>query len=306
VAAALLPPLVLASALALSVSHGWWSERVRHLQAATIPRHIGAHNGCDQREPLAPESAGQCVWGQDSAGKPIYLIGDSHADQLSEGLIRAGSDLNRPVFIASTNSCPFVDLALRDNRLQADNETCQRYVQGTLAYLNHAEAGLVIISNSNFYWYLNSQFEVGTSSGDLSSEPDQKMVAFRSGLLRTVENLKGAGHQILLVQTQPSWPRALWDPSRCTPIAIVEARCSAERSLENLNQDQLAARSALDEFAKTPNVAVWDLPALLCPAGKCSTETPTFTRYRDGSHISVPQSIALTSDIREAIESVGR
>ncbi|MBN1173906.1 MAG: hypothetical protein JXA67_17165, partial [Micromonosporaceae bacterium] len=46
----------------------------------------------------------------------------------------------------------------------------------------------------------------------------------------------------------------------------------------------------------------WDA---LCPDATCTTQADGFIRYRDALHLSVPQSLALAPDFRNAIVAAG-
>ena len=300
VAAVVVIPVFLGSGLWYGSSSGWWSQTVRRLQAATIPLHIATVDRCDKRQPLSSAVAGRCTWDANVAGKPIYLLGDSNASQFGEGAIKAGSELHRPVVIAAAVGCPFVDVFI-DTPPPSDKAICRRYFEGTLEHLQHAQAGVVVIANIDTYWTFDS-VEAGSAVDSLSSDPVQKLAAFRIGLRRTVETLRSAGHQVLLVQTIP---HVKWNPSRCGLLVIMRGQCTAQTTLENAIGPGLATRSALADVARSSKADVWDPVIPLCPAGSCSTEAPSFVRYRDSAHISVPQSDALAPDIRDAIASVG-
>jgi peptidoglycan/LPS O-acetylase OafA/YrhL len=298
-AAVVVLPVFLGSGLSYSSSNGWWSQPVRRLQAATIPLHVATVDRCDKRQPLSSAVTSRCTWNANAGGKPIYLLGDSNASQFSEGTIQAGDELHRPVVIGAAVGCPFVDVFI-DTPPPSDKAICRRYFEGTLEYLQHAPAGVVVIANIDTYWSFDS-IEAGSSPGSLSSDPAQKLAALRSGLRRTVEALHNAGHQVLLVQTIP---HVKWDPSRCGLLVIMREQCTAQTTLESAIEPGLAARSLLLDVARGSNADIWDPVRPLCPAGACSTEAPSLVRYRDSAHVSVPQSVALAPDIRDAIASV--
>jgi peptidoglycan/LPS O-acetylase OafA/YrhL len=300
VSAVVVLPALLGSALWCGSSSGWWSQPVRRLQAATIPLHIATVDRCDKRQPLNSALESRCTWNANAAGKPIYLAGDSNASQFSEGTISAGTELGRPVVIAAAVGCPFVDVFI-DTPPPSDKAICRRYFEDTLEYLRHAQAGVVVIANIDTYWTFES-VEAGSAVDSLSSDSVQKLAALEKGLRRTVETLRSAGHQVLLVQTIP---HVKWDPSRCGLLVIMRDQCAAQTTLENAIKPGLEARSVLVEVARGLKADIWDPVNPLCPARLCSTEAPSFVRYRDAAHISVPQSVALGPDIRDAIASVG-
>jgi len=300
IAVTLLVPIGLAAALGLGASHAWWSEQVKELQSAAIPEHLGAEIGCNTRTPLGAVPAA-CVQNPSLSGQPVYLLGDSNADHFSEGLIEAAKQLGRPVHLATTSACPFMDVAFSDLRGTYDNDACRAYVRGSLDYLRDAEPGLVMISNTDEYWD-SIDYAVGASREQTTTDEAKKFYAIKEGLGNTVKELQDAGHKVLLVQSVPHWDEsAPWEPSRCTTPVVLTGDCQATRSLVQARQSRGAIRSAVTAVAAATGATIWDPSDALCPAGLCSTQGPGYVRYRDTGHISVAQAIALTPILREVL-----
>lgn len=139
VAVVLVVPVSLGAALWFSASRGWWSQSVRHLQAATIPLHTATVAGCDKRQPLDSAVTSRCTWNTEAPGAPVYLLGDSNSSQFSEGIIAAGRELGRSVTIAAAVACPFVDVYI-ETPPPSDGAVCRRYFEGSLDYLKGARA----------------------------------------------------------------------------------------------------------------------------------------------------------------------
>jgi peptidoglycan/LPS O-acetylase OafA/YrhL len=292
------PPLLLGGALWFGAHSGWWSQSVNRFQVSIIPQHVAQTEECDERRPMGSSRMAHCTWNKSALGQPVYVVGDSHAGHFSEGLIQAGKDLDRPVAIATAYSCPFVDLRFRDTNSTRDTSECQNYVEGTLDYLAYAPPGLVVIANADRYW-LDPSYEAGETAQMMSNQQDRKLEALTSGLVRTVDSLTKAGHGVLLVQTVPRWDE--WNPGRCNLATIVRGQCTREVPLDVATAHTKSVRSALDKVARAAKVDIFDPLVSLCPTEVCSTEAPTFTRYKDTSHISVPQSIDLAPDFQRVI-----
>ncbi len=301
----LAPPLALSAALLVAAQAGWWSPEVRHYQAAVEPLHLG-HGVCDTRTPQSRRRPGACTWDASAPGKPIYLVGDSNADHFSEGVVRAGTSLDRPVVISTTNACPFVDLYFQDNRpgwSSAQKEACRAYVRGTVDYLRHAPKGLVVIANSDEYWS-SSDYSVGTDAATVTTDPVAKMTTLRAGLLSTVRELQRAGQRVMLVQTTPQWRGEHdWSPLTCTNVALLNQGCNDLLSVQDAAASQGPVRDVVAATAASTGASVWDSWRVLCPAGSCSTEAGDLIRYRDALHISVPQSEALAPAFVRAIRA---
>jgi len=299
----LVAPLFVAGGLLFASEQNWWSEQISEINEATIPRHIGSVNRCDGRNPLGL-TLENCVWNSETGGPPIYLLGDSNADHFSEGFIAAAEQMGRPLFVSTTNACPFVSGQLIDERRGVNDETCPNYVRGSLDTLSLAPAGVVIISNNDSYWY-SSKYQFGSSRENASNSGTAKLRAFRSELAATSTALKLAGHKVVLIQTVPKWREPFrWDPATCTPVSIFTGGCLPEQPLAQIEESMSSARSILDEVAAETGANIWDVGKDICPLGTCSTQGPGYIRYRDSGHISVPQATALAPAIRALIDNL--
>lgn len=307
VAAVVIPPIMVASALYLSAAQGWWSERVQRLQAGTLTASAATLRRCESPLPFTNDQISRCTWNGSATGRPIYVLGDSNAAHFSDGFIQAAGDVDRPLVVRARNGCPFIDLIVTDPaKTDSANTSCHAYVQDALAYLKRAENGLVVISNGDAYWPDNGRWNVGPSQDDMSTDSSRKIAAFETALRATAAALAADGHDVLLVQTAiPPWidgvGRSAWDPARCDLRAIIEDECVADFALADVLSDKEQVRSVVTEVARDTGAGVWDALAAVCPEGICSTESPAFTRYHDQFHISVAQSVALAPDIRENI-----
>ena len=288
-----LVPTGLALALLFTAHQGWWSQQVFEFKADISSMHIGGANDCWSRAPLAPESAVNCVWNKDGTGPPIYVLGDSNADHFTEGFVDAGAALDRPVYGAYATKCPFISIDFSDEHPVGDSLTCQTYVDQSLMNLKSAQPGLVVISNSS-YWV-----------------PDEAegitMSQFRAGLSDTIQQIRGDGHQVLLVQKVPDWggPGGNgWDPRLCPMISILRGSCAAELPLDQALAHRVDERAVISQVASREGATVWDPADSLCPDDTCSTSGPGYIRYTDATHISVPQAKALAPTIREVLASL--
>lgn len=316
IAVATVPPVLLAAGLYVGSGRGWWSPTVRQYVDAVATPHAGRERGCDQRVPLA-QVGPECTWGVEAPGAPLYLLGDSNADHFSEAVIGAGRVLGRPVTVATTNACPFLDVAFLDDRPEwaSRNAACARYVQETLTAASTVRPGTIVLANSDVYGD-KPEIAMGPSGGALSHDAAAKGVALREGLARTIRSLRAAGHRVLVVQSTPKWVGAhAWTPDACTTVGVLTGSCRSSMTVADAEAQQGMARSAVREAvasAGAPSagvasaradagegaaVAEWDTWAQLCPDGVCATHAGDLLRYRDASHLSVAQSTLLTDPL---------
>jgi len=288
-----LVPIVSGAALLVANSYGFWSESVSALRDAASKRSAGFEAGCvGVGDPnFFVKGRGECTWGEARAGAPIYLTGDSLADQLSDGLLVAGRELNRPVHEITFGSCPFVrDVVSTGGRYQSDN--CRNFVREVLGWLDGQPAGTVIVSLSPKYWI------GGHSTDTLEVDP------LASELGEIAEQMSGSGHEILFVRPTPVWINDYpFVPERCSLRAILSAKCQQSVPQAMAQEEQRFLWDAMKLAAARTETKVWNSWNHVCLDGVCATHDGDIVRYRDETHISLAQSLKLADALADALES---
>lgn len=297
IAITLLPPVLIAVGILYASGEGYWSDKVRMYQAATVQLHAGAVRGCHTYDPLSESTAEKCEWDAASPGAPIYVIGDSHADHFSEAIIGAGEQLGRPVVISSTPNCPPVRGYLeRPASNPVLNTGCQEDMKETLDYLGTSATGTVVMASGATYW-TNNTVRYGLTSADASFDARTKLRLYEESLAATVRELQTAGHDVLIVQAVPLRTGEFsWDPTTCSQLDLAQtpSACGVAPTLDEANANVNEARAVIDRVGASTDASVVDPGPAMCPDGLCSIEGDGFVRLMDSVHISVAQSRALT------------
>lgn len=286
VAATVLPPLALAGTVGFASHNGYWTPSVQAYQAAIQPSHAGMAAGCTE---AAWQKPADCTWNANANGTPIYLVGDSNADHFIEALIAAAHPLNRPLVSLTEDGCSYLPAAIPASSSQPA-DSCDSYPDSTSTYLLTAEKGLVIIANS----YLGFRIYQPETSGDLSSR-----------LTAAVRTLKGAGHEVLLVQAVPHWgdSKESLNWAECSMLEILTSGCARSMPMLEVKDRQGASAETVARVAEATGAGLLDLGVQICPDGVCSTVTQAgLVTYRDGTHITVQQSKQLANAFQKAIE----
>ncbi|MFW5471878.1 acyltransferase family protein [Knoellia sp. CPCC 206450] len=303
VAACLGPPVLLAGVLGVAVSQGFWSSTVRAHQAAVLEPHVG----CYGYVPMTDASSARCTV-HVADGVPVYLVGDSHAQHLTEAVRGAGRSSGRPVTVSTATNCPVLDIAVSKVGGPPGHDTgCRRFVQGTLRFLDGAPPGLVVLAASDRYW-TDPGFAAGPVGGTVSTDPEVKLRVATTGLASTVRTLQGSGHSVILVADVPRWDGAdSWTPVDCTVVSLVLAvgSCEREMPLSHVEARQGEFAEVLREVGRTTGAEVLDVTATLCPDGWCSNRMDGVTAYRDTNHLTVARSEALAPQFAAALTSSG-
>ena len=285
--------LIVSSALFVGARAAWWSEPVREMGSDVGAAHRWQTDGCNSAQPLGQRPS-SCRWNAQASGAPIYLLGDSHAGQLSEAALGAGERLSRPIVVGTRGACPFIDeVLLVDGRI---DQACATFVTESLAWLADQPPGDVIVANSVGYVTMPSVALRG-EDGAWTLDPTVKQGAYVRGLGRTVEKLVRAGHRVHVLLPIPGFPTTLdsptpWYPSQCsTAVALVRiADCGRTRARDAVEAETADIEDALRTEVGERGGALVDLRDHLCSASSCATNDGQFWRYLDGTHLSVRQS----------------
>lgn len=306
VTATVIPPLALAGLLGFAARNSFWNDSIRMYQAAIEPSHIGLETGCAHEAWSKPT---ECTWNSQADGRPIYLVGDSHADHFSEALIAAAEATSRPMTGLSENGCAYLPVSLtRPDQGREWESQCQAYLGKTEGYLSDAKPGLVVVANSYWWFRDGSGVGVGAPGETPSDDPATKRRVLSEGLSQAVLQLQEAGHVVLVVQAVPQWGgRDAWSSwSSCSMLDMAGDGCSRTMSMTEVSERQGEVAEIVAAVARERGAALLDVSEDLCPGGTCSSVTPEgLVRYRDGGHITVEQSKELTEVFRKAVQAAG-
>ncbi len=295
VSAVVLPVVVASAFLHYASQRNLWNPTLAKYGAAIAPVHAGSATGCDLVGWKFPD---RCTWNADAGGAPIYLVGDSNADHLSEAVIAAANELSRPVVNVTSSGCaPLQSLStVRPVGASVTSEDCAIASRGATRFLDRADPGLVIFSNSYWQYLFTDRLKFKYSQGLNETDPQAKLDALSSALTATIRSFEDQGHKVLLVQTIPSWgePSPLrWE--QCSLLKVTSNACRRSMQTDSLPGRQNEVARVISSVAADTDTPVVDLSPELCPAGVCRNVTKRgFVVYRDSTHVTVDQSKALS------------
>ena len=310
--AAIALPLVVSIGVLLIAPHVTPnSSQSAALVSDVTPEHLGRTLGCHEDTTMTQRDLTKCTWS--GRGAPIYLIGDSQADALSDGVVLAAKQLNRPLTIATISSCPPMVLDIKQIGAVRDRSSktrCSDFAKSALAYLKSAPRGTVILAMTDQYWresgwapVVNANAVVGVKS---------KMAVTQKALTSFISSVRESGHRVIIVGTVPQFnyqvgnPAAgliAWSPKSCSNINLVANRCNPALALSDAQSVQGASWAMEAQIAHSTGASFVDLRVELCPAARCETFTKGHWIYRDANHISVWESRALAPVMASALKN---
>ena len=77
-------------------------------------------------------------------------------------------------------------------------------------------------------------------------------------------------------------------------------------TLDSIREEQGPEQDDVEKAAKATNSYVIETWPLICPTGTCFIQSDGLIRFRDGTHISVQQSLELTGAFADAIRTAAK
>jgi peptidoglycan/LPS O-acetylase OafA/YrhL len=292
----LIPPLACSSILLQAADAGYWNPTIQRYSEAVLDQHAGQIWGCfgEYGEQAVPQD---CTWNARASGSPIYLLGDSKADQLSEAVMGAAFVLNRPVHIYTYSACPPIPIFL--TVMGDDYVDCRDYVERALEWVSDQPPGLIVMSWLADYATDARLLKVGSSWENGSVDPVVKSQYMEEAIRAEIITLQSLGSSILLVQDSPVMA---WNET-CSLLSILKDKCFPEsRPRQESDDNQRLNRELIDRLGSgNPSVKVLDLADHLCPQDLCEFQRDGIVLYRS-SHLTVAASRALADVMKEVIE----
>lgn len=290
--------LVSSGVLFVGATNAWANSGMKSAASQVNARPVKADE-CLNDIPVGSRDLAKCTWGAQYPGKPIYLIGDSNAQQFTEGLVEAGRELRRPVTVVAMGGCGLVDL--RTSEPQASKTAaCAKWVESAHAWLKQAEPGTVILATAGEGIMYPDVSYAHWSGGSWQSTTSGKSKVWATGLESALRQVKAAGHEPLVVRTIPHIPgeggAQWWNPNSCPAGAWILGGNGCAAVGPMLGQETLRQQPILSAEAsalRATGAQSLDLRQELCPGERCSTRSGDRWRFRDGLHITVWQSESL-------------
>jgi peptidoglycan/LPS O-acetylase OafA/YrhL len=301
----LIPPILLSGLLLIAAKEGYWMKSIQRIQTAMSTKFAGSTKDCYDAIAINPK---ECLWNVSLKGLPIYLVGDSHAVQFSDGVIAAGKSLNRPVYSFSKSSCPFIDIYI-SNPLIPNPEareiamnSCRNFYERTESWLKQQKPGTVIIAFIDHYWTY-SGLAIGNERENLSTELSITSAVLEKSLHKTIKLLENSGHDVVVVLSIPTYQIPYAGPMRkCSGWSLFKEKCDwmmpLEASLNNIKPAHLGTLQAIHGT----KAKIMNLSSILCPEGICG-RVPEVIWTPDGLHISPSTSRFIAPEFVRALKS---
>lgn len=289
--------VVSAAAVMAGLRVGWFSPGIQLMTLQVGAQHRWLAE-CNAAAPLGQRSP-ECTWNSDATGPTVYLVGDSMAGSLGEGVLGAATSLDRPLMVGTKGACPFIDAAIfTDGRFDSG---CYENVQGSLTWLEMQEPGDVIVSSAVGYVEVPGVELALRPEDDPQDDVSAREDIYMQGLSSAIKRLQSAGHRVHVVLPPPGIPSTIdmysaWRASECSTLqAIIDVQSCGESRPEIEAVEEVEALYTRAQTAVESNGgSILDPRSEVCFDGVCATNAGNTWLYLDGSHISVEMSRKLT------------
>lgn len=231
----------------------------------------GCHNSVSQEE------VQDCTYGDGETA--VAVFGDSHAAQWFPAVAEIAEERGGIALSTYTkSSCPAVSTTVLDK--DVSYVSCDRWREAVLSHLEAAPPALVVISSYAHYDLADA------------SDAQARTEAWDAGMRTTVERLRAAGSEVLVIADTPRFESP---PATCISADVLDvARCDGVRE-EVLD----AAFTAAEERSVTAAGGAYvDLTGYVCDASVCPVIIDDLLVYRDVNHLTT----AFVSYLAPALE----
>jgi len=301
-------PIALSVALMTASQHHWGSDKVAAFAAQVEPKPA-LSDQCLTAVPLPDRNMRECTVGRTYPGKPIILIGDSNAAQYADGLIKVSKALGRPLTIATVQGCPFTDIQGAEAGSEIDN--CHSLYESSLRWLRKQPPATVVMAAAGV-WVDTDGINVATPDKSVvGTSPKVKGEIWRKGLIRTIRDVKAAGHTPVQVTAIPFFATALdraWGPETCDFFGTLKdpSSCGESRSRAASDRMQRYGVAAQHDAAVAEGINEIDVRSAVCAHDVCATNDGAFRLYRDGLHLTIGESVRLAPLLERGVLDAGK
>jgi peptidoglycan/LPS O-acetylase OafA/YrhL len=277
-----------AFALAVLVTGGlpgrYSSEELAILEASP-ERGVAVRDG----RPCRREIDDACIIGAGTATPTFAVLGDSHAETLTEPLAQALEAHGAAALVFTVSGCPFAANAVG----AGPAARCRTRTQAVLEQVRARGIGSVIVHDRSAA-YIFGTFDNGEggvephrlevfSVAGFSGAEAKRVEALYADVKSTISRLLDDG---LAVYHVLPVPEAGWHVPRTLVKSIVRGRLPLTTSLDRYVERSGGSLAIAEELSARPNYFPIYPHKLLCAEGRCVTHRDRKVLYTDTDHLS--------------------
>ena len=220
----------------VGVQRGWGLEAHPEILEESISQKAGCYK--------ATTSVEQCTFGDGDGRDTIMLVGDSHADGISDAVVEAASVDGSDVVIQTYLACPFLTVSL-----DFEPDCLSRQVQ-TSDLIAEMQPDVLIIANNS----LNALTALGGTSdggGPYSPPSDDSLDTWEAALRSTLVDVERSVGHVVLVSMVPYYEPEVFDsalptllrPAGAFPTVSVATIEKSRRPIDDAESTRCSERA---------------------------------------------------------------
>lgn len=281
-------PLVVLTASLFGASRDWGLHQYPELSTESISQNADCFESFTTVE--------QCTFGDGDRGT-IMLVGDSHADTISDAVVEAATAEGYNVVVQTGLGCPFVTVSL------AFNEDCTSRQQQTFDRIGDIRPEVLVVANNSPLAI--SAFTGAPANADVYAPVSSDALGtWESALRTTFTDVEPFVDRVVLFSVVPGFRTEDFEGALLTLL-----RPSGAQHAESIETVQRSRAPILDAErrateAVTILVTTVDPLTMVCPEDECAVRFADGRfRYRDPTHLSNAAAREFADPIRDALRA---
>jgi peptidoglycan/LPS O-acetylase OafA/YrhL len=261
----------------------------RVIASAARARSVASQRGCLVQAKVSDPVS--CVFGDPSSSVTIVLFGDSHAGQWSSPLASVSKAEHWRMVTYLKSGCAAANVPVFDPRLHRISDECVAWRANAIGAIVRLRPNLIVVSEFSSRYTRGGPSTTGVNSA--------RFARWAARMKRTVNDLRGAGSQIVLLRDSPT-PKG--DMENCLEDAqwrgVSKEICDRPRA-SAVDSGLTRAESQLAD--SIPGVRFVDLTSEFCSETTCPAWRNGMMVYRDSSHMTNGYAASLAEPLRAAL-----
>lgn len=228
-----------------------------------------------------------CIYGDTTSNTTIVLFGDSHALSWFPAMNILAKKNGWKLLSLTMSACSPADIPAWDPLNNSVMKNCAIWRADSLKRITLLKPLIVVVTGTRGFATVDPQGRLLKGAA--------RTAAWRSGMKRTVDQLKLASKNVLYIG---DGPQSSLDPLVCLsahPKNALECATPVAKAIQN---DWISQETAM---ATEEEISFIDPGLWICPTSPCPVILGNLLIYMDGGHLTATFSAALASKLRMAI-----
>lgn len=241
---------------------------------------------CHTQQNLLPSTL-PCIYGDITSNTTIMLFGDSHALSWFPAMNILAKKNGWKLLSLTMSACSPADIPAWNPSNNSVMKNCAIWRAESLKKIATAKPLIVVVAGTRGFATIDSKGKL--------VKGDARSAIWRSGMKRTVDQLKLASKNVIYIGDAP---QSLIDPPVCLsahPKNALECATPVAKAIQN---DWISQETAMTIEEK---ISFIDPGLWICPTSPCPVILGNLLVYMDGGHLTATFSAALASKLRTAI-----